>query len=82
VQDIPWKTRAVKFGLAESQRLSGVWGGAVAMSDRVGVVGSSSGEVGGGVRVPERRALLGRGLVELSLLLHLPLPRSVLVLRQ
>lgn len=68
----------MKFGLAEWQRLSGVWGGAVAMSDLVGVMGS--GEVGGGVWVPERGVLLGMGLVEFSL--PLPLPCSVLVLRQ
>lgn len=77
-QDVPWKTRAVKFRLAEWQRLRGVWGGAVAMSDRVGVMGSS--EVGGGVWVPERGVLLGMGLVEFSL--PLPLPCSVLVLCQ
>lgn len=68
----------MKFGFAKWQRLSGVWGRAVAMSDLVRVMGSS--EVGGRVWVPERGVLLGMGLVELSLLL--PLPCSVLVLRQ
>ena len=77
-QDVPWKTRAVKFGLADWQRLSGVWGGAVAKSDLVRVVGSS--EVGGGVWVPERGVLLGMGWVRVSL--PLPFPCSVLVLRQ
>lgn len=76
--DVPWKTRAVKFGLAERQRLSGVWGGAVAMSDGVRVM--DSGEVGGGVWVPERGVLLGVGLVEFSL--PLPFPCPVLVLCQ
>lgn len=61
----------MKFGLADWQRLSGVWGGAVAKSDLVCVVGS--GEVGGGVWVPERGVLLGMGWV---------LGCSVLVLRQ
>lgn len=42
----------------------------------MGIMGS--GEVGGGVGVPERGVLLGMGLVELSL----PLPCSVLVLCQ
>lgn len=78
LQDIPWKTRGEKFGLAERQRLSGVWGRAVAMSNLLGVMGS--GGVGGGVWVPERGVLLGMGLVEVSLLL--PLPCSVLVLCQ
>lgn len=68
----------MKFGLAEWRRLSGVWGGAIAMSNLMGVMGS--GEVGGGVWVPERGVLLGMGLVEFSL--PLPLPGSVLVLRQ
>lgn len=66
----------MKFGLARWQRLSGVWGRAVAMSHLVGIMGS--GEVGGGVWVPERGSLLGMGLVEISL----SLPCSVLVLCQ
>lgn len=77
-EDVPWKTRAVKFGLAKRQRLGGVLGGAIAMSDLVRVMGSS--EVGGGVWVPERGVLLGMGLVEFSVLF--PLPCSVLVLCQ
>lgn len=48
------------------------------MSHLVGVM--ARGEVGGGVWVPERGVLLGMGLVEFSL--PLPLPCSVLVLRQ
>lgn len=71
-QHSPWKNRAVKFGLASWRRLSGVWGGAIAMSHLVGVMGS--GEVGGGVWFPERGVLLGMGLVEFSLLVLLPLP--------
>lgn len=74
----------MKFGLADWQRLSGFCGGAVDVSDLVGVM--DSGEVGGGVRVPERGVLLGMGLLELSLLLLLlfllPIPRSALMLRQ
>lgn len=77
-QDVPWKTRAVKFGLVERQRLSGIWGGPVTMSDLVCVMGSS--EVEGGVWVPERGVLLGMGLMEFSL--PLPLPCSVFVLCQ
>lgn len=77
-QDVPWKTRAVKFGLAKWQRLGGFLGGAIAMSDLVRVMGSS--EVGRGVWVPERGVLLGMGLVEFSVLL--PFPCSVLVLCQ
>lgn len=48
------------------------------MSRLVGVV--AGGELGGGVWVPERGGLLGVGLVEFAL--PLPLPCSVLVLRQ
>lgn len=48
------------------------------MSHLVGIV--ASGEMGGGVWVPERGGLLGMGLVEFTL--PLPLPCSVLVLRQ
>lgn len=67
----------MKFGLAEWQRLSGIWGGAVAMSDLVRVMGSGD-EVGGGVWFPERGVLLGMGRVDFSL----SLPCSVLVLCQ
>lgn len=68
----------MKFGLAEWQRLSGVLGRTVAMSHLVGVMGG--GEVRGGLWVPERGVLLGMGLVRFFL--PLPLPCSVLVLRQ
>lgn len=70
----------MKFRFAGWQRLSGVWGRAIAMSHLVDVMGS--GEVGGGVWFPERGVLLGMGLVEFSLLVLLPLPCSVLVLCQ
>lgn len=78
VNHSPWKTRAVISGLAKWQRLGGIRGGAVAMSHLVGIMGSD--KVGGGVWVPERGILLGMGLVEFSF--SLPLPCSVLVLRQ
>lgn len=48
------------------------------MRHLVGVM--DTGEVGGGMWVPERGVLLGMGLVEFSL--PVPLPCSVLVLRQ
>lgn len=77
-QQLPWKTRAVKFGLSNWQRLSGIKGWAVSMSHLVGIM--ARGEVGRGVWVPERGVLLGMILVEFSL--PLPLPCSVLVLCQ
>lgn len=71
-----WKTRAVKFGLSKGRRLSGIWGGSIAVSHLVGIM--ARGGVGGGVWVPEKGVWLGMGLVEVSL----PLPCSVLVLCQ
>lgn len=77
-EDVPLRARAVKFRLADGQRLSGIWSRAIAMKNLVGVMSSS--EVGGRMWVPERGVLLGMRLVEFSL--PLPLPCSVLVLRQ